>query len=229
MYPVTPLGPQYIWYVDYVTICPDSCNSTIYYNNNDILPVGDSKYGYIYAGSTAGSGTSGLVTVSPTGTSNLIAAHEIQLLPEFEAIVTTGGFIASIRPCDTSGGETRLNHEINKAADRNIPVPLFRDYPDPPINNITDNSNARVQGQVAIYPNPAKDKLQGRLIGNDEKTVTIKILDCYGKLMKTTTLNNINKGSQNFEINISDLPAGLYFIHISGKRSSVVKKFEKIK
>lgn len=57
--------------------------------------------------------------------------------------------------------------------------------------------------KIAIYPNPAKDMIQ---IKSHQKSEDVKIYAANGTLVKSATVGN------NQSLNISDLPAGVYFL-----------------
>lgn len=59
---------------------------------------------------------------------------------------------------------------------------------------------------VKIYPNPVKQYLFFQL--KSPTNSTISIFDIKGALIRTVSASN------NFEINVSDLPKGFYFINL---------------
>ncbi|MBI9037072.1 MAG: right-handed parallel beta-helix repeat-containing protein [Bacteroidales bacterium] len=73
--------------------------------------------------------------------------------------------------------------------------------------------------KISIYPNPSKGVFNISLQGN-EGYIQIKVLDIKGKEYSNFELNNV----VSTQIDLSDLPAGVYFISFSGKEFSQVKK-----
>ncbi|MFV0599312.1 MAG: leucine-rich repeat domain-containing protein [Bacteroidales bacterium] len=73
---------------------------------------------------------------------------------------------------------------------------------------------------VLIYPNPAQDKAKIRIDNLDSKA-NILVLDIMGKVVIRTV---IAKGTKEVEINISDLPKGVYNIRIENNDFKKVKK-----
>jgi hypothetical protein len=63
---------------------------------------------------------------------------------------------------------------------------------------------------VSLYPNPANDKL---FLEGLEEECEINIYNAMGMKVKTTKLQG------DAEINISELPAGLYLLHIGNQRT----------
>lgn len=82
------------------------------------------------------------------------------------------------------------------------------------VNEISEN-------HFSISPNPAADELVIEFSSVENKNGTIEILDCFGKVMSSYVLNNIQ---QKITFNISDLASGIYFVKMDG----VGKKFVKL-
>jgi hypothetical protein len=76
--------------------------------------------------------------------------------------------------------------------------------------------------EIMIYPNPATSEILVRNLPQDAKE--LKILDLTGRAK--TVLQT--KGSEDVSIDLSEFPAGLYFLHITTKNGLFVKKFLKI-
>ncbi|MDD2576957.1 MAG: leucine-rich repeat domain-containing protein [Bacteroidales bacterium] len=73
---------------------------------------------------------------------------------------------------------------------------------------------------VLIYPNPAQDKAKIRIDNLDSKADII-VLDILGKEVKRDV---IAKGTKELELNVSDLPKGIYNILIVNETISQTKK-----
>jgi hypothetical protein len=86
------------------------------------------------------------------------------------------------------------------------------------IENIMLNS-------LSVYPNPASEILQIDFQSGIESEVFISIIDITGKtvLKNTSELSNMDK---HLEIDISNLPKGIYVLRLSVKGDQVVRKFE---
>ncbi len=102
---------------------------------------------------------------------------------------------------------------------------IYFDFNTPVLTNTTVNTLALptrieeiAEGNVAIYPNPAADKITVRL---DQSTpARISIIDMLGKEMKQIRTNNLET-----EINVESLKNGIYFITVDQHGKSVRKKF----
>ncbi|MEN8157249.1 MAG: T9SS type A sorting domain-containing protein [Bacteroidota bacterium] len=72
---------------------------------------------------------------------------------------------------------------------------------------------------VSVYPNPATDRL---IISGVTGRAVARIFNIHGQLQLTT-----HTEEQTREINVSELPAGVYMIRLETEQGSVVKKFLK--
>ena len=77
------------------------------------------------------------------------------------------------------------------------------------------------KGDVAIYPNPAKDELEIKT--EQDAYTSFTITSSIGQVLMQQPLS----GSQT-KVNVKMLPAGLYYITMKGDNGSVVKKFVKM-
>jgi len=84
------------------------------------------------------------------------------------------------------------------------------------LDNITSTKNV----DVLIYPNPAQDKAKIRIDNLDSKADII-VLDILGKEVKREV---IAKGIKELELNVSDLPKGIYNIVIFNDTINQTKK-----
>ena len=92
----------------------------------------------------------------------------------------------------------------------NDPVP----EPEPPVA-----INGAEEGTISLYPNPANNVLNIALQGSDVNEVVV--IDIYGKTVARTTVAEGNNA-----LNISALPAGMYFVQLRANNS--VKATQKI-
>ncbi|MDI3480225.1 MAG: hypothetical protein PWQ14_1371 [Rikenellaceae bacterium] len=84
------------------------------------------------------------------------------------------------------------------------------------INEVTDNYN------VSIYPNPATDYLIINTTINEN--LKIEIYTIKGQSVISTECTN---NASQMRIDISQLPAGMYFIRIANNQNNITKKFVK--
>ena len=88
-------------------------------------------------------------------------------------------------------------------------------------------STEEVDGSTAIFPNPSNNLLNVRVSSSVESRVTITVIDVNGATLFTKTLGS---GDTTTQINVANLPPGVYFVKIISSNSSenAVKKFVKM-
>jgi hypothetical protein len=217
IYPYTNGTNQYTLLVDYVKVCRSECVNNLYYNTGQV-PSGTSKAGNIYAGSSAGSGGIGTVTVNMTQTTTFIAGTEISLLPEFNAAVSTGTFQAVISPC------YGVNFRPEKTDPDNIKTVFSEPASDSlPIMTQKKRNEISTQSKVSIFPNPITDELIIQTNNFEAGELTAVITDVSGR--QVLWIPSINQ-SKAIQIRRAGILPGIYLIKITGKNG--FKQVEKI-
>jgi hypothetical protein len=93
------------------------------------------------------------------------------------------------------------------------------------LNHLVNENYLNQNNTVTIFPNPAKNMIHVGLINKyvtSNIIISIAILtDALGNEIKK--INSVQL--QNFELNISDLPNGIYFIRIVINKESLIKSF----
>lgn len=92
--------------------------------------------------------------------------------------------------------------------------------------NIVTSSIQNNQVNTALYPNPNNTSNLLLSYYNEKSTLnqtTISIFDCTGKLKMREQIN-LQSGINNLNINIADLPAGIYFVSFESETGLVTKK-----
>jgi hypothetical protein len=77
--------------------------------------------------------------------------------------------------------------------------------------------------KISAYPNPAVNEINIQFeIAQNSKQVFIRVADLKGFIYKEIPFKNLNKGKQNYSLNISDLNKGqyVYSVEIDGKIQS---------
>jgi len=78
---------------------------------------------------------------------------------------------------------------------------------------------------VAITPNPFQDEIKVQYETVPNELLSLSIVDPMGKMILGRMLNS----SEPFEIiKVTDLPPGIYFIHIHNKKAGTIKKMVKL-
>ena len=85
--------------------------------------------------------------------------------------------------------------------------------------NITKGSIENAEETISVYPNPSKGIFNISLEGIKDD-ISIKVFDLRGK--EYSNFESI--GSTSTQLDLTELPAGVYFINFSGKNFSEVRK-----
>jgi len=92
---------------------------------------------------------------------------------------------------------------------------------------IPSTKNVKQTTIANVMPNPADDYLFVKMMSEKEETVDLQLFDARGVLQQTVKVD-MYKGFNSKELDISELPAGLYYVMIpQGQKNSRVVKFVK--
>ena len=78
--------------------------------------------------------------------------------------------------------------------------------------------------QLNIYPNPVRDQAHVNFEG-DGQVVSYQVYDMMGRLVMSQTLGRVAEGSQQLQLNVSDLSTGAYILRLNQGVNSSVAKF----
>ena len=76
---------------------------------------------------------------------------------------------------------------------------------------------------MTVFPNPAKEMLNVKFNSSAEGLFSFKVFDMIGKNVSNTVQKGI-KGMNTFELNLSELNRGIYFIEVSNNAEREIKK-----
>ena len=68
--------------------------------------------------------------------------------------------------------------------------------------------------EAALFPNPAADHVRVTVTSGEEQSVTVRVLDSYGRVA-TSTSTNLNQGISFVPLNLSNELSGPYFVEVS--------------
>jgi hypothetical protein len=86
------------------------------------------------------------------------------------------------------------------------------------------SDNALLANAVALYPVPANNILNVVIKSDKIVNTTLQIFDAAGKMVRTQRVS-VYAGTNNFNFDIQNLPAGQYFIRSTDKEINLTKKF----
>jgi len=99
----------------------------------------------------------------------------------------------------------------------------------PPIVVETEEEAPVATTEISLYPNPTVDQINVKVDWEKrEDRAMLKIMDAAGRIVYSEPLT-LNEGSNTYQINVSQLPGGSYFIDLNGKGlNKKVERFIKI-
>ncbi len=77
--------------------------------------------------------------------------------------------------------------------------------------------------KLTVYPNPAREKLNFVFNQSSEKTINIKMFDITGREVQNYNLTSVI-GENNYQIDISELPHGIYLACLLSDDQKLIKK-----
>ena len=82
--------------------------------------------------------------------------------------------------------------------------------------------------EFSVFPNPSSGKLTVSFTASSsDQVVTLKVYNQIGQELQSQTLTTFN-GLQNVELNLSELPKGMYMVEMSNGKTSRVKRISLI-
>ncbi|MBL0355983.1 MAG: T9SS type A sorting domain-containing protein [Chitinophagaceae bacterium] len=89
--------------------------------------------------------------------------------------------------------------------------------------------NVRNEGtaDIAIYPNPVRDKIQVNITSDKLDKAAISITDMNGRIVYTKTMS-VNEGINYINVNTANFSTGTYVMKIGLNEDMVVRKFNKL-
>jgi uncharacterized protein (DUF1501 family) len=93
------------------------------------------------------------------------------------------------------------------------------------ITGVTENFINERFGQLACYPNPARELVNVSFMMNNTNQVQLDLLDSKGNTVRNVLNEQREAGKQEAQTNVADLPAGLYFVQL---KTGFVKETKKL-
>jgi len=96
-----------------------------------------------------------------------------------------------------------------------------------PQTNIDQAQKTNENPLLICYPNPCKTSLNVKYELYNTEIVEIEVFSMSGKRIKNISLNNKEKGIQEFNLNIQNFTNGIYLLALRTNRSLIIKRFVK--
>ena len=168
------------------------------------------------------------VTISEDGVAKFEFRNIVLPPKEWNEAASNGMFTYSIKTKKALQNGTQFK---NSAA-------IFFDFNAPIITNTTvntlveyvdtENTATVKQNSFVLYPNPATQTLT--IYINSEKAIpntTLNVLDMYGRIVLNQRLS-LPKDSEIINLDITSLPASVYFVQFDANSQTATQKFVKI-
>lgn len=72
-----------------------------------------------------------------------------------------------------------------------------------------------------VFPNPAKQKVNINILQNELTDYVVELINLNGEIIKSEHMNNRFAGKQKIEMDLSNIPSGLYIIRLNSNHSSL--------
>lgn len=133
--------------------------------------------------------------------------------------VTSDYLFPTLRNCDPSMIIEFYDFNFTCFEDNSFPLYNVTDKDCDYLFYVGDAEIESAEKMVTVFPNPASDNLFVNIEGANRTLKNLIVTDMQGRLLKNVCQNNVD---------IADLPKGLYFIHVSfDNDSKIVKRFIK--
>ncbi len=120
--------------------------------------------------------------------------------------IDENGLYEGMRP---GNGEVRSGFTLNVIAQLPTAVPTHEQLND-----------------IALWPNPVEDMIGLSLNSAMSSNLTMDIIDLNGRVVRSTN-EAVAGGRNRFEVNVSDLNAGLYMIRLTNGQQTTTRRFVK--
>jgi len=89
--------------------------------------------------------------------------------------------------------------------------------------SVSTNDPFDTDMEIKIYPNPADEMINLQVLNDKSANATVRLLSVDGKEVLTQSLQTSN-GMEIMNLNVTNVPAGVYFLKVSTSDSIVVEK-----
>lgn len=141
-----------------------------------------------------------------------------------QTLVASNGYIHyRIKPISTIPVNSIIPNYAAIYFDFNLPVLTNTTTTSIILNNDLQEKGFVINDEILIYPNPATNQITIHSNSNIKGETIVSIKNTLGEIL----LQRAMELTGDLEINIADLPAGLYFLQLKSKNKNIVKRFVK--
>ncbi len=84
--------------------------------------------------------------------------------------------------------------------------------------------NELSESNFSLYPNPATNTANLWFVLAQNENYEMSITNSLGQIVRNTSYSNLNPGPYNLEVDIKDLPSGIYYVKLKGTKQEGIKK-----
>ena len=92
------------------------------------------------------------------------------------------------------------------------------------LTSLVDIDETDISTSLSVSPNPATDNMQINFNLKESKTVAINIYNNLGALVITRNEGKLSSGNHAIDINVSNLPKGIYYMNLQAGENNITKK-----
>lgn len=104
---------------------------------------------------------------------------------------------------------------------------LFGDFPKLKLTPTSIHENDIQLEQLSLYPNPAANKINVKLISKNRQSLNVEVYNSIGVRVLKEEAQSITAGENEFKLNIRSLNAGVYYLRMYNKNGAMMKNFVK--
>jgi hypothetical protein len=144
--------------------------------------------------------------IAPTGTMNYVASYRgvLQSAGIKSVLVVASGIFGSTNDADRFGLAAYIPAGGNAILLSEVDIP-------------TSVSGKFEAAATSIYPNPTSGRVNVALGLNEATAVRLTLTDLVGRTVKSMDLGSFGVGAHTTEVNLSDVPAGIYTYTLNGE------------
>ena len=145
---------------------------------------------------------------------------------------STGNGFERLGTVDAVNLRSRYDYLDNNAGNAGVPVVLYRLKIVNAEGNFTYSSVVAVnlktsRSSISLFPNPAKNETIASIAATQKENALLQVFDNAGRIVQKKNILLI-KGTNNITVELNTLPAGSYYIKVSGSSINVVDKLQKL-
>ncbi len=103
---------------------------------------------------------------------------------------------------------------IFRAGEALVGIDDHEEFVEAPVNSLLD-----------IYPNPVVNSANIKIYLNESSDVHVMIFDMNGRIVQSVNKNNMKKGENSIQVNVSDLKKGTYIVKLVAGKTVGTSKF----